>query len=69
MFATKRVDITESQGKSPRYLAAWRVGERTAEGSRLGLGPAGSDAGAVDTTMQQAMVLCTLFEGNVTTEG
>ena len=68
MFATKRFDITaSSQGQSRRHRAAGRVGERTAEGSGLGLGPSGSDTDAMDTTIQPAMVICTLFEGNLTT--
>ena len=79
--ASSRVDITEStrrervlaillaisaQGESRIHWATGRVGERAAEGSGLGLRPAGSDAGAVNTTSQQAMVICTPFEGNIT---
>ena len=54
-----------AQGKSRRHRGAGRVGEWTAEGSRLGLRPAGSDAGAADTTIQQAIVICMPFEGNI----
>ena len=66
-FGTKSVDITESQGESRRHETAGRVGERTTEGSGLGLGPAGGDAGAMDTTIKQVMVICTLFEDTLTT--
>ena len=52
------------QGESRRHRAAGIVGERTAEGGGLGLGPAGSNAGVVDTTIQQAVTICTPFEGN-----
>ena len=51
--------------ESRRHLAAGKVGDRTAEGTGLALGPARGVAGAVDTTSQQAMVVCTPFEGNI----
>ena len=52
------------QGTSQRHRGAGRVGERTAQGSGLGLEPAGSDPGAVDTTTEQSMVICTPFKGD-----
>ena len=55
-----------AQWRSRRHRGAERVGERDKEGSGLRLGLAGSDSGAVDTTIQQAMVICTPFEGNIT---
>ena len=66
-FGTKSIDITESQRESRRHQAAGRVGERTTEGSGLGLGPAGSNAGAMDSAIKQVVVICTLLEDNLTT--
>ena len=73
----KRVNLKEKKSKrycspSPRkgeccerrHRGAGRVGERTAEGGGLGLGPVGGDAGRGGTTIQQAMFICTPFEGN-----
>ena len=65
-FAIKSVDITYSQGESRRHQVAGRVDEGTTEGSGLGLGPAGNDAGAMDTTIKRVMVICTLFEDDLT---